>query len=196
MTLNNFLQNYTLLANPPDFLNVSFLIQRFKSRYGFRTVRNDVNTNELSFIAQNVIDINFDFLKNLFSIAPNPWETWEEKSNENRATTGESNSNSTQTSNGKTATQNNVNAFNSTESKPESDSETTAENSSAVEGETHNTVNDISTGTRSGFNFRDNEFLLSHYKSAYDIVINLISNEILNLYVSPNEIYIGGENDE
>lgn len=188
MTLNEYLTNHSLLSNPPDFLNVSFLTNRIKSRYGFRRIRNDVSVDDIAAFAQNVIDINFDFLKNLFSIGLNPWETWSEKTSGTSETDGKNSGTSTQTTSANAITQNNVNAFNSNVSLPDNDSSQNSSGNSATTVNDTNSVKSKNSGTRTGFNFRDYEYALNHYRACYDILINLISVEILNLYVSPNDI--------
>lgn len=188
MTVRQYLQTYnTLFTNPPEFLNVNYFNERLKSRFGFIKIRNDIPVDEIANIAQNVLDINAEFLSALFAFAPTPLKTWGETSKNDRTTTTNSETSGETKSTGHTDGQENVSAFNSTTSVPNTDnvSNSTQNTTANSTGKTDLVDNDL--GERSGYNFRDYEYALNHFRSTYDIVINLVIVDILDLYVSPDE---------
>lgn len=90
MTLSSYLLNHTLITNLYDIqIDYQTLKKRFLYRYAKRLIRDDVEVDEISDIAQNVIDTNKDFLTNLFSQSINPFATIREqtKSTDNSTTT-------------------------------------------------------------------------------------------------------------
>lgn len=81
MTLSEYLKQYPLIANVYDTgIDINFFKARFLGRYKNRKMREDLSVSEIQENAQNVIDINRDFLKNLFSSDLNPYSTTLEKS--------------------------------------------------------------------------------------------------------------------
>lgn len=83
MKLKEYLLSHTLITNTYNIFDYERLITRLKIRYGNQYLRRDVEVEEIADIAQNVIDVNADYFKNLFSGVINPFETWGEKESRN-----------------------------------------------------------------------------------------------------------------
>lgn len=192
MTLNNLLTEYTLLPNPPEYIDVSYLYGRLRSRFGMRRVRDDVPPADIPTIAQNVVDVNNGFLKSLFEMQVSPFKTWAETTTNTRNITTHSTGNATSNVTGNSSAQSNVNAFNSATSAPERDSTEENAQHGTSDTTTDGTTADNDSGERSGYGYRDYFYALEHIRAAYDVLINLITDEILNLYVSPLDVVIGG----
>lgn len=78
MILLDYLRNNTLIVNTYNIINYDYLSRRFRVRYGKRELREDLTLADYSDFAQNVVDINIDFFRNLLENVLNPFESWNE----------------------------------------------------------------------------------------------------------------------
>ena len=106
MTLSEYLSNNTLISNTYDLFNYEYFKTRFNSIYGNRKIRDDKGEMGIAIIAQNVIDINEPFIRNMFSKTLDPFATWGEKGTNSEI--GENTHKNTNTLDGSTTTTQNT----------------------------------------------------------------------------------------
>lgn len=235
MTLSEYLKEHDLITDVYDInLDLNYFKSRFLYRYAKRTMRDDLTADEIANAAQNVVDINKDFLKNIFDSVVNPFVSRSEKidfseesdtsKNGNFKNTeittnnvdGEYNGGGSITDNGTATTEsvnNNtnkhyVNAFNSsaddnlstkdtgettdkatqtnnaTQTRNILDKTTTKSNGNKnTNGENNETGKNkiVRTENKIGFEFDTYSQTFKVYVNAYDFLINLISQEILEI---------------
>lgn len=93
MLLRNYLAENTLINNTYNVINYDYLASRLRVRYGNRPLRKDLTITDIAIYAQNTIDINIDFFRNLLDNVINPYETWgETETHENNGETTNTNS--------------------------------------------------------------------------------------------------------
>lgn len=78
MLLLDYLKDNTLITNTYEIINYDYLSTRFRVRYGKRQMREDLNIDDYSEYAQNVVDINIGFFRNLLENVLNPFDSWAE----------------------------------------------------------------------------------------------------------------------
>ena len=199
MTLYDYCKSYLLVNDVYDTrIDLNYFKSRFLYRYARRQIRGDVPVEEIVDIAQNVIDINREFLKNLFASDLNPFQTNTETTEKTENTLAtfdggggvtDSGNSSVKNTGGVTASHY-VNAFNSASddnlhSKDVNDDHTssTQTTSNTQTRDIHDTsTNDVKTNEqKTSFNFDTYKQVFTARVNAYDFLVNLIAPEILEI---------------
>lgn len=215
MTLIQFLATNTLLTNLYGFIDYSFFRARFLTRFGFRQMRKDLTAQQICEYAQNVVDINVDYLRHVITETFNPFQTWSETGTDtsNNHTESETNGENNKTtkhsgtilnesagnsqSNDKSVSNDNsnsaVNPYNSAEALPTNNSssiaksEGTAKTSNRAENkQTLNTTDTDISGSKTSVNSATSGNG-TYSKSGYRYDE---SQEIINNYISGYDIII------
>lgn len=150
MTLYSYLNNNVLIGNTYEIFDYSTLRGRLLTRYAQQRIRNDIPDDLLSEYAQNVVDVNKDYLSAIFETVVTPNNTYGEHYTSQDSS---SDDRKTVTVSGDSGNSNTVNTPDTTSTTISNSNDTTsvnAYNSTTMSPNTSNTGNATSTITTSG----------------------------------------------